>query len=406
MTGELGAALFSEEAIQNPAPLYARMHGAGPVHRIGDSDFHAVCSWDAVIDAVGRTEDFSSNLTGTMTYRPDGTVGVFDMDELGGPTQVLAIADDPVHAAHRKLLLPHLAAKRIRELESFVTDTVARLWDEVLVHDRIDWMSAIANRLPMMVVCRLIGVPEDDVDRLTEWGYASTQLLEGLVGADELAAASTAVGELAAYIAGLLDRPAPPGTLLADLASACAAGDVDEVTAQVIMVTLFSAGGESTASLIGSAAYVLASRPELQRRLRDNSALITPFIEEVLRVEPPFRGHYRHVMRDCELHGYRLRAGARLVLLWGAANRDPDHVDTPDEFRIDRQDAKSHIAFGRGAHFCVGASLAKLEARLVLEHLLRRTDDVRAVGPARWLPSLLVRRLESLPLAVQNGGGS
>ncbi|MEH3142713.1 MAG: cytochrome P450 [Mycobacterium kyogaense] len=406
MTGDLGAELFSEEAIQDPYPLYARMHAAGPVHRIGNSDFHAVCSWDAVTEAVGRHEDFSSNLTGTMLYQPDGTIGVFGMDELGGPTQVLAIADDPVHAAHRKLLVPHLAAKHIRELESFVTATVARLWDTALDVDRVEWMSAMANRLPMMVVCRLIGVPDSDVDRLTAWGYASTQLLEGLVGPADLAAAGAAVGELAAYIAGLLDRPAPEGTLLADLASACAAGDVDAVTAQVMMVTLFSAGGESTASLIGSATHIIATRPDLQRRLRDDPALITPFIEEVLRVEPPFRGHYRHVLRDCELHGYQLRSGARLVLLWGAANRDPAHVESPDEFRIDRRDSKSHVAFGRGAHFCVGAALARLETRLVLEYLLSHTDGVRAVGRARWLPSLLVRRLEALTLAVQNGGGS
>ncbi|MHA0287983.1 cytochrome P450 [Mycobacterium sp. C3-094] len=406
MTGELGAALFDEDAIQDPAALYARMHSVGPLHRIGESDFHAVCSWDAVIEAVGRTDDFSSNLTGTMLHRPDGTIDVFGMDDLGGSTQVLAIADDPEHVTHRRLLLPHLAAKRIRELESFVTFTVGRLWDEAFDGDRVEWMSAVANRLPMMVVCRLIGVPDDDVDRLTAWGYASTQLLEGLVGPEELAAAGAAVGELSSYIASLLDRPAPAGTLLADLVQACAAGDVDTVTAQVIMVTLFSAGGESTASLIGSATHVLATRPDLQRRLRDDPALITPFIEEVLRFEPPFRGHYRHVLRDCELHGYRLRAGARLVLLWGAANRDPTHVESPDEFRLDRRDSKSHLAFGRGAHFCVGASLARLETRLVIEHLVRHTHGVRAVGQARWLPSLLVRRLEALNLSAQNGGGS
>lgn len=406
MTGDLGAELFGDAAIQDPYPLYARMHAAGPVHRIGESDFHAVCSWEAVTEAVSRVDDFSSNLTGTMLYQSDGTIDVFGMDELGGPTQVLAIADDPVHAVHRKLLVPHLAAKRIRELESFVTATVARLWDEALDGDRVEWMSAVANRLPMMVVCRLIGVPDHDVDQLTAWGYASTQLLEGLVGPDELAAAGTAVGELAGYIAGLLDRPAPAGTLLADLVEACATGDVDTVTAQVIMVTLFSAGGESTASLIGSATHILATRPDLQRRLRADPALVIPFVEEVLRVEPPFRGHYRHVLRDCELQGYRLRAGARLVLLWGAANRDHAHVEAPGEFRIDRRDSKSHLAFGRGAHFCVGASLARLETRLVLEHLLRHTDAVRATGPTRWLPSLLVRRLEALPLVVQNGGGS
>jgi cytochrome P450 family 144 len=382
------------------------MRAAGPVHRIGDSGFHAVCSWDAVSEAVTRTEDFSSNLTATMTYQPGGTVGVFAMDDLGGPTQVLAIADDPVHAAHRKLLVPHLAARRIRELEAFVTDTLTSLYRGASRDGTLDWMSAVANRLPMMVVCRLIGVPDEDADRLAAWGYASTQLLEGLVGPEALAAAGAAVGELATYIAKLLDRTAPPETLLAGLVEACAAGDVDTVTAQVIMVTLFSAGGESTASLIGSATHLLATRPQLQQRLRDDPALIAPFLEEVLRFESPFRGHYRHVLRDCELHGYPLRAGDRLILLWGAANRDPAHVEAPDEIRLDRRDARSHLAFGRGAHFCVGASLARLEARIVIGHLLAHTSHFEEAGTPRWLPSLLVRRLETLTLRVQNGGGS
>ncbi|KRE28462.1 cytochrome [Mycobacterium sp. Soil538] len=398
--GRLGAALFDDRFIQDPYPLYAQMRAAGPVHRIGDSGFHAVCSWDAVTEAVARTEDFSSNLTGTMTYQPGGAIGVFGMDVVGGPTQVLAIADDPAHAAHRKLLVPHLAAKRIRELESFVTDTIDRLWDEAVEGGRIEWMSAIANRLPMMVVCRLIGVPEEDADQLTAWGYASTQLLEGLVGPDQLAAAGTAVAELAAYISRLLDRAAPPDTLLDGLVKACTTGELDAITAQVIMVTLFSAGGESTASLIGSATRILATRHDLQRSLRDDTALIPPFLEEVLRYEPPFRGHYRHVLRDCELQGYPLRVGDRLMLLWGAANRDPAHVEAPEEFRIDRRDGRGHIAFGRGVHFCVGASLARLEARIVLEHLLTRTRGFEALCAALWLPSLLVRRLETLTLAL------
>ncbi len=398
--GRLGVALFDDQFIQDPYPLYARMRVAGPVHRVGDSDFHAVCTWDAVTEAVARTDDFSSNLTATMTCQPGGEIGAFPMDVLGGPTQVLAIADDPAHAAHRKLLIPQLAAKRIRELESFVTGTTARLWDEAVDGGRIEWMSAIANRLPMMVVCRLIGVPDEDTDRLAAWGYASTQLLEGLVGPEQLSAAGTAAMELTAYIAARFEREVLPDTLMASLATACAAGGLDALTAQMMVVTLFSAGGESTASLIGSATRILATRPDLQGLLREDTALIPAFVEEVLRFEPPFRGHYRHVLRDCELQGHPLRAGSRLVLLWGAANRDPAHVEAPGEFRIDRPDGRGHIAFGRGVHFCVGASLARLEARIVLEHLLRHTRGFEAVGPARWLPSILVRRLDTLALSV------
>ena len=399
---ELGLALFADEFLQDPYPLYDQMLAVAAVHRVGDSGFYAVCGADAVNDALARPEDFSSNLTGTMVYQPDGTVDLFPMDELGGPTQVLAIADDPTHAEHRRKLVPHLAAKRIRMLEPFVAESIERLWREQISNGHIEWMSAVANRLPMLVVCRLLGVPDDDAEQLAEWGYASTQLLEGLVSQEQLAGAGMAAMRLAEYVAEKFGQKMsdPRDTVMGALAAECAAGDMDSMTAQMMMITLFSAGGESTASLIGSATAILATRPELQRRLREDTTLIPGFLEETLRFEPPFRAHYRHVLRDCSLSGHDLPEGARLLLLWGAANRDPAHVDSPGEFRLDRPNSKGHFAFGKGIHFCVGAALARLEARIVLEHLLATTRWVEADEPGRWLPSLLVRRLQTLPLRI------
>ncbi|MEB3031474.1 cytochrome P450 [[Mycobacterium] nativiensis] len=399
--GAIGLELFNDASIQDPYPLYERMLDDGPVHAVGESGFYAVCGWDAVTEAVARPEDFSSNLTGTMLYQPDGTVATFPMPGLGDPTQVLATADDPTHAAHRKMLVPQLAAKRIRALEPFINETMDRLWHDGLRDGRIEWMSAVANRLPMMIVARLIGVPDEDVDQLVRWAYAGTQLLEGLVDADQLAAAGVSVMELAGYIADHFGRAAldPRDNLLGDLATACASGELDTITAQVMMITLFSAGGESTASLIGSAAWTLATRPEVQRRVRESPELLGPFLEEVLRCESPFRGHYRHVRRDTALGGVDLPAGSRLLLLWGAANRDPARFADPNEFRLDREGV-GHLAFGRGAHFCVGAALARLEARIVIVELLARTSHVGIAEAGRWLPSLLVRRLEHLELTV------
>ncbi|OCB33976.1 cytochrome [Mycobacterium malmoense] len=399
--GGLGLALFDEQFIQNPQLLYARMHRTGPVHRIGDSRFYAVSSWTAVNEAVARCADFSSNLTATMMYQPGGAVTAFPVGELGGPTQALATADEPVHSAHRKTLLPQLAAKRIRAFEPFIADTAARLWDAHAQDGRIEWMSAMANRLPMMIVGRIIGVPDADIDKIIRWGYAATQVVEGLVTQDQMDAAGIAVMELSGYITEQFQNAAsnPDDNLLGDLATACASGELDDLAALAMMITLFSAGGESTASLIGSAAWVLATRPDVQRQVRERPELLGAFLEEVLRYEPPFRGHYRHVVDDTELCGAELPAGSRLLLLWGAANRDPTHFDHPDEFRLDRPAGKGHISFGKGIHFCVGAALARLEANIVLRQLLARTSDITAADVGNWLPSLLVRRLERLQLA-------
>jgi cytochrome P450 len=394
--GQLGLELFDDGCIQDPYPLYQRMLAAGPVHRIGDSGFHAVSGWDATTDVIARPDDFSANLTATMTYQPGGTVGAFEMGGLGDPMHVLATADEPVHAVHRKTLLPQLAAKRIRAAE-----TAAQLWNANLRDGRVEWMGAMANRLPMMIVGRIIGVPDEDTDKLVRWGYGATQMVEGLVGDEQLAAAGVAVMELGGYILEQLGRATadPQDDLLGDLAKACEVGVIDQMTALYMMVTLFSAGGESTASLIGSAAWVLATRPEVQRQVRAQPELLGAFLEEVLRYEPPFRGHYRHVVHDTTLGGVDLAAGARLLLLWGAANRDPSHFDEPDDFRLDRGvEGKGHITFGKGPHFCVGAALARLEARIVLAHLLDHTSTLAASDIGRWLPSLLVRRLERLEL--------
>jgi cytochrome P450 family 144 len=394
---------FSAAALQDPYPLYDRMRAEAPVHRIGDSDFYAVCGWNAVLDAVERVEDFSSNLTATMVYRDDGTVTPFDMIPAGDPGHALATADDPVHALHRKILLPHLSAKRVQIIEDFAAATADLLWNDNLHNGQIEWMSAIANRLPMMVVARLLGLPDDDVDELIRLGYGATTLLDGIVTPDQLQAAGMAAFELSSYVLEHFENLSASGEhgLIADMAERYASGELEQTPAMGMMITLFSAAGESTASLLGSAAWILADRPEIQKELREKPDLLGVFIEEVLRYESPFRGHYRHVLRDTALAGIDLPAGSHLLLMWGAANRDPEHFDVPNEFRLNRTSVKDHLTFGKGVHFCVGAALARLEARIVLGTLLERTSWIEAAEIGEWLPSILVRRRERLQLAVR-----
>lgn len=394
---------FGTDAIQDPYPIYARMRAESPVHRIGDSDFYVVCGWNALVDAVSRVDDFSSNLTATVVFDENGAVRPFPMMALGDPMHVLATADDPVHAVHRKILLPHLSAKRVRVIEQFAVDTAQLLWSESLIDGRIEWMSAMANRLPMMVVAQLLGLPHDDVDKLIRLGYATTTLLDGIVTPDQIQAAGAAAMELGGYVlehfAAAATNPQPG--LIGDLASRCASGELEQNVAMGMMLTLFSAAGESTASLLGSAAWILVSQPDIQKQVREDPDLLGPFIEETLRYEPPFRGHYRHVRHDTTLAGVDLPANSHLLLLWGAANRDAAQFDAPHEFRLGRGGGKGHVTFGKGAHFCVGAALARLEAQIVLRMLLDRTEWIEAVGVGNWLPSILVRRLERLELAVR-----
>lgn len=395
------AEFFAEEVIQDPNPLYARLRADGGVHRIGDSNYYVAASWAAVSEAANRPEDFSSNLTAPITYSPQRGVVPLMMDGLGGPTHILATADDPPHALHRKLVLGQFTAKRVRALEPHIVETFERLWAQRPPGDTVEWMDAVANRLPMMIVARLIGVPDDDSDQLARWGYASTQLLDGLLSEELVNASMASLGELNDYIVEHLTaaREAPGDDLIGVLAGACAEGQIDRFTAQMILISLFSAGGESTASLLGTLVTILGEDPALQRRLRDDPHLVAAFIEETLRLEPPFRTHHRHVLGDTEIAGVALPKDSRILLLWGAANRDPSQFDSPDELRLDRPMTKGHLTFGKGLHFCLGAPLARLEAGTVLRLLLDRTDfEAAEVGP--WLPSVLARRREYLTLSL------
>ena len=175
-----------------------------------------------------------------------------------------------------------------------------------------------------------------------------------------------------------------------------------DLEAASILHILLSAGGESTTSLLGNAVRLLAERPDLQAQLRSNPAQIPRFVEEVLRLESPFRYQMRSVPADTTLGGVTIPAGSTVLLLFGAANRDATEFDRPDEIDLQRRQPRQHLAFGRGIHYCVGAPLARVEARIVLSVLLDRTAAI-TLDPEhepRWVESLIVRRHEELPIRL------
>jgi cytochrome P450 len=390
--------------LDDPYPFYAQLRETDPVHRVEDSNFYLVSTWELVNEAVMRPQDFSSNLTASMVLDPDGGVSEFTMAGPGDPGHVLGTADDPVHAIHRKMVLPTVVAKRVRALEPLVAETVAGLWTEGLGDDgSIDWVAAMSNRLPMTLVSRLIGLPLVDMEWLVTGAYATAQMLDGAITPEQLKAAIAAATELAGYLAEQFAaaRKDPGDNLLGDFARQCNARELKPETAVIMLIQLVSAGGESTAGLLGSSALTLAHRDDIAAQLRDNMDLLPAFIEEVVRMESPFRGHYRHVLADTSLGGVDLPGGSHLLLLWGSANRDPKAFDAPDELRLDRPSGKAHLGFGRGDHFCLGAALARLEAKTALTRLLSETRAITTSEPPAWIPSVMVRRLQRLPLEVE-----
>ena len=394
--------LLDAAVVENPYAFYRRLVADAPVWLVPGTSVVVVSSFAAVTEATSRVEDFSSNLKGLLYRTDDGLPGVLPFD-VGEDANALATADPPMHTVHRNAVFPELVARRMAALRPEIEGLADAHIAVALMDAPVEFMDGIANAVPIRVVSKLIGFQDEDPDELLATAFGSTAMLAATESVDEI----NALMERSLAVYGwmneqLVERAGDSADdgILGAVSSAVAAGDLDVAAGLTIIHTLLSAGGESTTSLLGNAVYMLATMPELQQRLRDDPALIGPFIEEVLRLESPFRYHLRHVPRVTELRGVTIPAGSTMLLFWGAANRDPAEYERPDEVALDRPTPRHHLAFGRGIHLCVGAPLARLEAQVILTQFLERTASFTLDGthpPAR-LRSLMVRRFNSLPL--------
>lgn len=398
--------LLEPGVLEDPHPFFARLRRQHPISRVEDTGVHLVATWDLVEEALGRESDFSANLTGVLVRGDDGLPAALALPDTGA-TRVIATADEPDHAVHRALAQPRLASRRIAAMETAVRAWTGEALEPWLASGGGDFVP-IAEIVPARAVAHLLGLPDRDSGRFRTWAMMGGDMLAGDVSGTRLAEFGAETGKMAEYLgrhlgnAAEAPRPGPDAPLLHALARGVADGEVARESAVGIAIVMFGAGGESTAALIGSALRLLAESPALADRLRGAPELIPRFVEETVRLEPPFKFHYRAVRRPCALGGVSLEPGDRLMLLWAAANRDPAVFDTPDAMQLDRRHPKHHMGFGRGAHFCIGAPLARLEARIVVEQMLARTQriELRPDAPPVHARSLFVRRLERLPLAV------
>ncbi len=309
-----------------------------------------------------------------------------------------------MHSRQRSLLSRILSTGSVGAREGEFRELIDDALERALSVGRVEWMSEVAEPLPMLMVTRLLGVADGEAEVLKQQGYASVELIGGFVtetDAPALEAKLTQLGPAIEAFAAACASPSPDESTVAGLcAHAVAAGELDELEAFGILAILLAAGGESTTSLLGAGVRILAERHDLQDRLRADPTMIPTFVEEACRTEPPFRGHYRRVVTDTTLGDVDLPAGSRLVLVWPAANRDASlGADVVD---LERRNPRQHLGFGWGLHLCIGAPLARMEARVALEQLLARTRSF-TIEPGTQLlhhPSLMVRRLTSLPLRL------
>jgi cytochrome P450 len=397
-----GTLLLDPEVIEDPYPFYRQLQMHAPVWRVPDREVFTVSSFALLADAVARFDDFSSNMRALLYRDEEGLPGRLSFGDAG--VDALATADPPDHKTHRNVVFSELVAKRMAAFEPEIEDTADRCLGRALNREAFDFMAEVGNIVPITLVSRLIGFPDSDLDMLLRAAFDSTSMLGATSSLSQLNALVARIGEIESWIANHVTAAIgqPDADILGAVARAIDAGVFTVHEASVVLHTLLSAGGESTTSLLGNAVRLLAENRDLQERLRGEPDLVPAFIEEALRLESPFRFLMRFVPEATSLGGTDIPSGATVLLLWGAANRDPAEFEDPNVVDLDRPMLRRHLAFGRGMHYCVGAPLARLEARIVLGMLLERTSSITldAANAPRRVESLMVRRHEQLPLRV------
>ncbi|MFJ8535409.1 cytochrome P450 [Streptomyces sp. NPDC093591] len=383
--GEFGAG-FRE----NPHPVYARLRERGPVHRVRLPD------WESDVWLVVGHEEARAALADQRLAKDGTKIGLKSLEEQLIGKSLLA-TDPPQHTRLRGLVSRAFTMRRVEELRPRIQQITDALLDDMLPRGRADLVESFAHPLPLTVICELLGVPE--MDRV-EFRKMSTEAIAPARPGNEV----DAFTRLGAYFTDLIEDKrcaGPGGDLLSDLIRTTAEdGDrlsPDELRGMAFILLI--AGHETTVNLITSGVHALLTHPDQLAALRADMTLLDGAVEEMLRHEGPVEtASFRYAAEPLEIAGVPIEKGEPVMVGLTAANRDASRYPAPDTFDI-RRDARGHVAFGHGIHFCIGAPLGRLEARTAIRSLLERAPGLAPDGPpGEWLPGMLVRGVRSLPV--------
>ncbi len=404
------------DLIADPYPYFEWLRAQCPVQREPHHGVVMVTGYDEAAQIYNDTETWSSctAVTGPFPGFPvplEGRSDVSDLieqhrDELPFFDQ-LPCMDPPTHTAHRGLLMRLITPKRLKENEEFMWRLADRQIDEIIDRGECEFLSEYGQPFAMLVVADLLGVPEEDHELFRNELAAGRKERTGTLGSmkegESLAhnPLEFLYEQFSKYIAAR--RAEPRNDVMTGMATAKfpdgSTPDVMDVAR--IAANLFSAGQETTVRLFGTALQRLGEDAALQRRLRDERALIPNFVEECLRIESPVKGDFRLARVATNVGGVDIPAGTTVMVLNGAANLDPRRYDDPYEFQVDRPNARTHITFGHGIHTCPGAPLARAEGRITVERLLDRMRDIRISEAHHGPPG--ARRYEYVPTYILRG---
>jgi cytochrome P450 family 150 subfamily A5 len=401
---------FRTDALtENPYPYFEHLRDRCPVTKESHHEVFMVTGYDEAIAIYHDQVTFSNCVSaiGPFARFPvplegDDVTEIIEKyrENLPFGDQIPSF-DPPKHTAQRGLLMRLITPKRLKENEEFLHRLADRQIDQFHAKGGCEFVSEYAGPYTLLVIADLLGVPEDD----------HAEFLSHLMRQSHVEMSHKPLEYLYAQFTTYIEdrRRQPRDDVMTGLATATfpdgtlpPVGDVMRIASN-----LFAAGQETTARLLGTALQTLGERPELQQQLRDDRSLITPFIEEMLRLESPIKGTFRLSRVPTTVGDTEIPAGSTVMVLPSGANRDPREFECPDELRLDRENVRQHIAFGHGIHTCAGAPLARAEANVSLQRLLDRMQDIRISeahhgpsGSRRWAytPTWMLRGHDRLHL--------
>jgi cytochrome P450 len=359
---------YDREIDADPYPVYRRLRSEAPLYYNDQYDFYAVSRFDDVQRGLVDRETFSS---------ARGSVLEFIKANIEMPSGVVIFEDPPLHTVHRSLLSRVFTPKKMQALEPKVREFCARALDPLVGTGRFDFVADLGAQMPMRTIGMLLGIPESDLETVRDRANENLRTEAGKpmdVNADEMMDG----GFFADYLDWRTEHPSDD--IMTELLFSEFEDETgttrrltrDEVLIYVSVVA--GAGNETTNRLIGWMGKVLADHPEERRALVEDRALVPNAIEELLRFEPPTPHVARYVARDVELYGTTVATGSAMICLSGSANRDETVYTDAERFDV-RRDIGQHLTFGYGIHFCLGASLARMEGRIALDEVLQRFPE-------------------------------
>ncbi len=384
----MGYDLFDPAVHDDPDPWFARLRAECPVHHDPERNFFTVADTTAILGILRDPRTWSSRFRNGLTFveSPDGPM--------------LLDADPPTHTWQRRLLQKSWTPRYIARLEERARAVVAERFDALGDATSGDFTAEVAGQVPVAMIAELVGVPAADRARFAAWSQAKVQVTAGTPGA--LEAAAQADRELVAYFTEFLaerrraldageDVPEDYTTMI--LRSEHDGARLDEVQTRRVLGLLVLGGIETTVLLLGNLMHRVITETGLADRLRDDPARCEQAVEETLRIDSPTLGLFRTPITDRSVCGTTIPADTKTMVLFAAVNRDPALWDEPDRFDLDRDPVRlrQHVAFGHGVHLCLGAPLARLEGRVVLEAIVRRMPGVRYLEPPRRNPTMIFR---------------